>query len=85
MDVKATVMLAFVLDLADAHLADFAGRFQVGAAAGLKIDSLDLQQSDFAGTFWRLDRQSSDQVRLCLEFLVADPSTAYSVIFLDEG
>jgi hypothetical protein len=85
MDVKATVMLAFVLDFTNTHLADFAGRFQVGAAAGLKIDALDLQQPDFAGTSWRLDRQSSDQVRLCLEFLVTDPSTAYRVIFPDEG
>jgi hypothetical protein len=43
MDVDAAVAAAFLLDLADAHLADLGRRSQVSAAAGLQVHALYLE------------------------------------------
>ena len=42
-NVEATIVFAFILDLADSHLADFAGRIQMCASAGLKVDAFDIE------------------------------------------
>ena len=74
--IKTTVYLA--------DLADFAGGLQVSTTAGLQVHTFDLEEPDFAGAFRWLHRKRSDQVRLRLEFFVADPATADHMIFLDQ-
>ena len=53
-----------LLHLADADLANFPRRFQVGATTGLEVDAFDLQQPDFPGTLRRLYRHRPHQVGL---------------------
>src|SRR5918992_5442186 len=75
-DVDPAVLAALVLDLAHVERADLAGRADVGAAAGLQVEALDLHQAQASAGGRRADRHGAHQPRPQLELPGIDPEVA---------
>src|SRR4051812_40956842 len=70
---NAAVLLALLLDVRDGDGADLAGAPHMGAAAGLKIDALDLDQANAARSARRLHRHGLHESRIGVELFIRDP------------
>src|SRR6185295_17858404 len=64
----AAVLLALFLDLGHADRADLAGAAHMRAAAGLQVETDDLDQPHAARAHRRLDRHGLDEARIGLQF-----------------
>src|SRR4051794_25635440 len=68
----AAVLLALFLDRGHADRADLAGASHMRAAAGLQIETDDLDQPHLAGADRRLDRHGFDETGIRLKLFVGD-------------
>src|SRR3954447_9416793 len=73
-DPHPAVLLALLLDVGDGDAANLAGAADMGAAAGLEVDALDLDEAHAAGAARRLHRHGLDERRVGVELLVVDPA-----------
>src|SRR6476619_8522762 len=83
-DPHAEVLLALLLDVGDGDEADLAGAAEMGAAAGLEVDALDLDEAHAAGAARRLHRHGLDEGRIGVELRVGDPALADGCVAGDE-
>ena len=70
----APVLAALFLDLLYPHRTDFAGAFDMGAAAGLQVDPGNIDQANAPRALWWLNRQRLDQLRIGLQFGLVYPA-----------
>src|SRR6185295_2082231 len=73
-DPHAAVLLALFLDLGHADRADLAGAAHMRAAAGLQVETNDLDQPHAARAHRRFDRHGLDEARIGLQFGVRNPA-----------
>src|SRR5215208_4883662 len=83
-DPHAAVLLALLLDVGDGDAADLAGAADMGAAAGLEVDALDLDEAHAAGAARRLHRHGLDEGGVGVELRVGDPALADGGVAGDE-
>ena len=69
----------------DFDRADLAGARHMGAAAGLQIDALDLEQAHAPVPDRRLHRHGAHQLRLRRQLLVGDPARPHRMILADQA
>src|SRR5690242_2449072 len=76
---------ALLLDLRDLQAPDLAGIGDVGAAAGLQVHAVDLEEADAPHAARRLDRHRAHELRLGVELRVRDPDRPDVVRLVDQA
>ena len=68
------VARTFLFNFPDQQAADFAGSGDMGAAAGLQVDTRDLEQTDTTDSARRFYGHGPDEFRALIEFVFRDPA-----------
>src|SRR5471032_835068 len=85
LDYDAARAGAFLLDLGHAQRADLARIGDVGAAAGLQVDAVDLEEANAPHPARRFHRHGAHELGLGIELLVGYPDGAHLVGLRNEA